>query len=109
MLGNPTYSSNGVSFTIAKSGDSPTLKSTFYIMFGRVSITMKAAPGKGIVSTVVLISDDLDEIDLEWLGVDNGQVQSNYFGKGITGKYDRGGMHPAPNNQGQFTTYTIDW
>lgn len=70
---------------------------------------MKTAPGVGIVSTLVLQSDDLDEIDLEWLGADNANVQSNYFGKGITGKYDRGGTHPAPNNQGQFTTYTIEW
>ena len=78
-------------------------------MFGKVSITMKTAPGAGIVSTVVLQSDDLDEIDLEWLGADNAEVQTNYFGKGITGNYDRGGKSAAPNNQGQFTTYTIEW
>ncbi|KAI1811856.1 glycoside hydrolase family 16 protein [Poronia punctata] len=107
--GNPTYDSNGVSFTVARSGDSPQLISLFYIMFGRVEITMKAAPGAGIVSSLVLESDCLDEIDNEWIGADNDQVQTNYFGKGITGSYNRGQFNPAPNSQGEFITYAVDW
>lgn len=107
--GNPTYDSNGVSFTVAKSGDAPTLTSIFYIMFGKVSLTMKAAPGAGIVSTLVLQSDDLDEIDLEWLGADGTEVQTNYFGKGDVTTYNRGQFNPAANNQNQFITYTIEW
>jgi beta-glucanase (GH16 family) len=107
--GNPTYDSSGVHFTVAKSGDSPTLTSLFYIMFGKVSVTMKCAPGAGIVSTLVLQSDDLDEIDMEWLGADNTEVQTNYFGKGDTSTYDRGAFNPAANNQNQFITYTIEW
>lgn len=108
--GNPSYSkSDGVSFTVAKSGDSPQLTSIFYIMFGRVEIVMKAAPGAGIVSSVVLQSDTLDEIDFEWLGADNTYVQTNFFSKGQTATYDRGQFNPAPNSQGQFIKYTIDW
>lgn len=78
-------------------------------MFGKVSVTMKAAPGAGIVSSLVLQSDDLDEIDMEWLGGDNSEVQTNYFGKGDTSTYDRGAFNPAANNQNQFITYTIEW
>lgn len=107
--GTPTYDSNGVSFTISKSGDSPQLTSKFYIMFGHVEFVVKAAPGVGIVSSAVLQSDDLDEIDWEWLGADNGQVQTNYFGKGQTTSYNRGAFHADPNNQNGFHTYTIDW
>lgn len=107
--GNPSYGSDGASFTVAGSGDSPQLTSKWYIMFGRVEVVLKAAPGAGIVSSFVLQSDDLDEIDWEWLGADNGQVQSNYFGKGITGSYNRGAWHPNPNNQDKFHKYTIDW
>ena len=107
--GNPTYDSNGAAFTIAKSGDSPQLMSNKYIMFGRVEFVIKAAPGVGIVSSAVLQSDALDEIDWEWLGADNAQVQSNYFGKGMTTTYNRGAFHPDPNNQNGFHTYTIDW
>jgi beta-glucanase (GH16 family) len=107
--GNPTYGSDGVQFTIAKSGDSPQLTSKWYIMFGRVDVVLKAAPGVGIVSSVVLQSDDLDEIDWEWLGADPQEVQSNYFGKGITGSYNRGAFHSDPGSQSGFQTYTVDW
>lgn len=107
--GNPTYDSNGASFTVAKSGDSPQLTSKWYIMFGHVEFTIKPAPGVGIVSSAVMQSDDLDEIDWEWLGADNNQVQSNYFGKGQTTTYNRGAFHSVPDNQASFKTYTIDW
>lgn len=107
--GNPTYDSNGVSFTVAKSGDSPQLTSKWYIMFGKVEVSLKAAPGKGIVSSFVMQSDDLDEIDWEWLGADTEQVQSNYFGKGQTTTYNRGAFHADSGNQAGFKTYTIEW
>ena len=107
--GNPTYDSNGASFTVAQSGDSPQLASKWYIMFGHVEYTMRPAPGVGIVSSAVMQSDDLDEIDWEWLGGDDNQVQSNYFGKGQTTTYNRGAFHSDPNNQADFKTYTIDW
>ncbi|KAI9819084.1 MAG: hypothetical protein M1826_001176 [Phylliscum demangeonii] len=107
--GNPTYGPDGVSFTIAKPGDSPQINSNFYIMFGKMEVSMKAAAGAGVVSSVVMQSDDLDEIDWEWLGGDPDNVQSNYFGKGQTTIFNRGGFHSDPNSQTAFRTYTIDW
>ena len=107
--GSPTYGSNGVSLTIAKSGDSPQLTSKWYIMFGHVEVVMQAAPGAGIVSSAVLQSDDLDEIDWEWLGAQPDQVQTNYFGKGQTTTYNRGTFASAPGSQSGTHTYTIDW
>lgn len=70
---------------------------------------MKAAPGAGIVSSLVLQSDDLDEIDMEWLGADGTEVQTNYFGKGDVTTYNRGAFNPAANNQNEFITYTVEW
>ncbi|PHH63010.1 hypothetical protein CDD81_6341 [Ophiocordyceps australis] len=107
--GSPSYGSDGVSFTVAKGGDAPQLNSIFYIMYGRVDVTLKAAPGPGIVSSVVLESDDLDEIDLEWLGANPDEVQSNYFGKGRTTTYNRGRFHRLDGTQTRLVTYTIDW
>lgn len=78
-------------------------------MFGHVEYTIQAAPGTGIVSSAVMQSDCLDEIDLEWLGGDDTQVQSNYFGKGITTTYNRGAYHSAQNNHDGFHTYSVDW
>ena len=46
-----TYGDNGAEFTIAKQGDSPTIQSKFYILFGEVEVWLKAAPGKGVVSS----------------------------------------------------------
>ncbi|KFY01260.1 hypothetical protein V490_01000, partial [Pseudogymnoascus sp. VKM F-3557] len=106
---NPTYEADGVHFTVAAGGQAPQLVSRFYIMFGKVSLTMKAAPGAGIVSSVVLQSDTLDEIDFEWLGAASTEVQSNYFGKGDVTTYNRGAFHETTENQQEFVTYDIEW
>ncbi|KAK4136478.1 glycoside hydrolase family 16 protein [Trichocladium antarcticum] len=107
--GTPTYGQDGAAFAVGRGGDAPQLNSVFYLMFGRVEVTMKAAPGAGIVSSLVLLSDTLDEIDMEWLGADDSEVQTNYFSKGQTTTYNRGQFNPAPNNQAEWTTYIIDW
>lgn len=107
--GTPTYGPDGVTFTVAQPGDAPQLNSIFYIMFGRVELTVKAAPGAGIVTSLVLESDVLDEIDIEWLGADPDELQTNYFGKGQTTTYNRGQFNPAAGSQAGFITYTIDW
>ncbi|KAK3381540.1 glycoside hydrolase family 16 protein [Podospora didyma] len=100
----------GAIFTINKETDAPTISSgNKYIFFGRVDVTVKVAPGAGVVTSFVLQSDDLDEIDWEWLGGDAAQVQTNYFSKGCTQVYDRGGFSPVGNPQDNFITYTINW
>lgn len=106
--GSPTYDSDGVTFTITKQGDAPQLNSLFYIMFGKVEITMKCATGTGIVSSVVLESDDLDEIDMEFLGVRPEEMQAMYFGQGESPD-DALLIVSTPDNQADFVTYTVDW
>jgi len=73
--------STGADFVITKRGDSPTIQSLFYIFFGRVSVIMQAASGTGIVSSIVLQSDDLDEVDWEMIGGNTTFVETNFFGK----------------------------
>lgn len=99
----------GVEFQIASKGDAPTVESDFFIMFGRVELEAQAAEGVGVVSSMVLISDDLDEIDIEWVGGDYTTVQSNYFSKGDTSTYDRGAFHLLKDPQKKFHKYAIDW
>lgn len=106
--GTPTYGSDGVTLTITEEGDAPQLNSVFYIMFGKVEIVMKCANGTGIVSSVVLQSDDLDEIDVEVLGVENEQLQTMYFGQGESAS-DAEVTVSTPDNQANFVTYTVDW
>ena len=105
----PTFDSSGAQFTIARKLDSPTMTSKWYMQFGHYDVVLKASPGVGVVSSLVLQSDDLDEIDFEWLGADDQNVQSNYFGKGNTTVYDRGEFHSNPGAQDGFHTYSVDW
>ena len=78
------YTPQGAIFEIQDDDTSPTIQSLFYIFFGRVETIMQAASGQGIVSSVVLQSDDLDEIDWEFVGSNASSVQSNFYGKGNT-------------------------
>ncbi len=49
--GTIVYGNDGAEFTIAHEGDSPTIQSKFYILFGEVEVWLKAAPGQGVVSS----------------------------------------------------------
>lgn len=44
------------------------MESAWTIFYGKVEVVMKAATGQGIVSSIVLESGVLDEIDWEFLG-----------------------------------------
>ncbi|KAF2638329.1 concanavalin A-like lectin/glucanase [Massarina eburnea CBS 473.64] len=84
---------NGTAFILAKSGDSPSLHSNFYLFFGRMEI-----------------SEDLDEIDWEFLGSNNTHLFTNYYGKGNLTMGDRGYEYPVDESPfDDFHNYTIDW
>ncbi|KAK7223494.1 hypothetical protein V2G26_011497 [Clonostachys chloroleuca] len=103
-----SYEGDGARFRISKEGEGPTLATQKRIFFGRVDVELKSAPGIGIVTSVVLESADLDEVDWEWLGADDYHVQSNYFGKGDTTTYDRVALHNVATPSKTFHTYTIE-
>jgi beta-glucanase (GH16 family) len=104
-----TYDNQGAQFRIASKGQAPTILTNFYFFFGRVDVTMKPAPGQGIISSIVLESDDLDEIDWEFLGGVDNQVQTNFFGKGDTTYYDRMIQYGVESAQEVYHTYSLDW
>ncbi|EEQ32262.1 hypothetical protein McanMca71_005635 [Microsporum canis] len=99
----------GANFTIRRELDSPTLQTFFYIFFGTVEVHLKAATGKGVVSSVVIQSEALDEIDWEWVGSETTRVQTNYFGKGNTTSYDRGKNFDVDGPMDTFHNYTVNW
>jgi beta-glucanase (GH16 family) len=104
-----SYDGEGALFSIEKETNAPTMATHKRIFFGRVDVELVAAAGQGIVTSVVFESADLDEIDWEWVGGDNEQVQTNYFGKGDTTTYDRGAYHPVSDPLGTVHKYSIDW
>ena len=58
-----TYGTDGAEFIMTSEGLASTIISNNYIFFGKTEIIMKAANGTGVVSSFVMESDDLDEID----------------------------------------------
>lgn len=107
--GKLTYTPEGALFTVAKQGDSPTIQTEGYLHFGYVEVKVKAAPGQGIVSSIVVQSEDLDEIDWEFIGGVPNEVQLNYFGKGNTTDYTRGSKTILPGSHEQIHTYALNW
>ncbi|KAF2102643.1 hypothetical protein NA57DRAFT_32553, partial [Rhizodiscina lignyota] len=107
--GSVSFDSSGAEFVINKEGDAPTIQTDFYIFYGYLEVKMRAATGTGIVSSIVMLSDVNDEIDWEFTGGDTTQTQTNYFGKGYTGTYDRAVWFPVASPQTQFHTYAVNW
>lgn len=103
------YTAQGAEFTISQPKQAPTIETDFYFFFGRLDVEMRAAPGRGIVSSIVLESDTLDEVDWEFVGGDRSHVQTNYFGKGNTTTYDRVTYVPVEDPMEEFHTYSLDW
>ena len=106
--GTIDYADDGAEFTINAKGDSPTVKSRFYIFFGQLEVIMKAASGKGVVSSIVILSDALDEIDWEWIGGNSTHVQTNYFAKGAA-DFKNAIWAPVDNPQDNWHNYTVNW
>ncbi|KAL4919188.1 concanavalin A-like lectin/glucanase domain-containing protein [Aspergillus aurantiobrunneus] len=107
--GSVTSTSLGAEFTINEQGDAPTIETDFYIFFGYLEVVMRAANGTGIVSTAILESDDLDEVDWEQVSTFNNQIQTNYFGKGNTTSYDRATTVSVSSPTETFHRYGIRW
>jgi hypothetical protein len=107
--GSVSFNSNGANFVINKEGDAPTIQTSGYFFFGYCEVKMIAASGTGIVSSIVMESDDLDEVDWEFLGGDTTQTQTNYFGKGDTTSYDRAIFYPVSSPQTTQHSYAVNW
>ncbi|CAJ2504574.1 Uu.00g119680.m01.CDS01 [Anthostomella pinea] len=99
----------GAAFTISEKGDSPTLISNFYFFWGRTEVWLKAAPGQGIISSIVWSSDVLDEVDWEFLGGNTTHASSNYFGKGLQDFHNAGYHLVNGSTQGDYHNYTSVW
>ena len=110
--GGMSWNQAGAQFQINAEGMAPEIQSTFYIMFGEVTVQMQAALGTGIISSIVLESDDLDEVDWEFMGGNSTHVETNYFGKGNTTSFDRAIYYPLPDGSSPQTSwhnYTTNW
>lgn len=85
------------------------LSSPFYIQYGTISVKLRMSSGSGIVTSFILMADDKDEIDYEWLGIREDQVQTNYYFNGIL-DHTRGQVHTLQKNlASEYHVYTITY
>lgn len=105
------FGEDGMELTIKNKFENPALTSSFYIMYGKVEAEIKGAFGSGIVSSLYLQSDDLDEIDIaEILGGDPFNYQTNYFIKGNVTTYDRERCHKLQISPlKEYYKYGVKW
>ena len=78
---------NAVILTLSEDGQSSSgtlLASTHYVWYGKITASMKTSRGQGVVSAFILLSDNKDEIDFEFIGTNLTTAQSNYYFQGIT-------------------------
>ena len=103
-----SFGPNGAELTFAKRFDAPLIRTNFYFFFGSIEYVVQGAPGKGIVSSMVLLSDDLDEVDWEMTGTGGSQIETNYYGKGIP-DYNNYQYVNVTSPQTEFHTYGVQW
>ncbi|KAF1837105.1 hypothetical protein BDW02DRAFT_519554 [Decorospora gaudefroyi] len=96
--------------TMAKGTVGTLLASTHYVWYGKICSRLSTAQGAGVVTAFILMSDVKDEIDFEWVGVDTGHVQSNFYSQGVT-VYTNGENLTVPNGNTveEMHHYCLDW
>lgn len=105
------FHGNGTEFSMLKRFDNPRLTSSEYILYGKVEADIMGAPGRGIISSFYLQSDDLDEIDIaEVFGENQIVYQTNFFLKGDVGTYGEGNYHTINSSTTKtFHRYGVRW
>lgn len=109
-MGEITYNSaTGAAFTVSKKGEAPTIQTNFYFFFGRTEVWLKVAPGAGIISSIVWLSDILDEVDWEFFGTNTTHAETNWFGRGEP-DFTNAIYHPMSSSPiDDYHNYTTTW
>ena len=82
--GTPLVYNDNVLLTMPQNSVGTLLASTTYVWYGKVSATFKTSHDAGVVTAFILLSDVLDEIDYEFVGVELDTAQTNFYSQGVT-------------------------
>ncbi|GLA11519.1 hypothetical protein AnigIFM62618_005485 [Aspergillus niger] len=81
-----------------------------YIWYGKISAKIKSSRTQGVVTGFILMSDDFDEIDLEWVGYNLSSAQTNFYFQGVENYTNEVNAAVSTGNTfDEWHTYTIDW
>ncbi|KAL9098849.1 MAG: hypothetical protein Q9163_005562 [Psora crenata] len=105
---------DSVILTLSEEGQSSSgtlLASTTYVWYGKITAQMKSSRGAGVVSAFILLSNNKDEIDFEFVGADLSAAQSNFYFQGITDSDDNGQNISMGDSDtfSEYHSYEIDW
>lgn len=86
------------------------ISSNEYFQYGTVEVEMMMAKGENVVTAIVLLADNKDEIDYEFVGKDTSIIQSNLYYKGEP-IYETNAEYHNTNLDltTSFNNYTIVW
>ncbi|KAF2755242.1 hypothetical protein EJ05DRAFT_540693 [Pseudovirgaria hyperparasitica] len=108
--GKPAIYNKGLLMTMAQDTVGTLLATTHYVWYGKISAKMTTSQGRGVVTAFIMMSDVKDEIDFEFIGVDLGKAQSNYYHQGVTVYTNSANLTVSNGNTvEQEHEYTIDW
>lgn len=98
----------GLQLSVSKSSPANTLVLYFYIMYGRVEVDMRAARGRGVVSSVYLESDQHDTISIEnAFGGNNTYYETSYLVKGETSAAESNFLGGVSSSS--YHRYGVEW
>ncbi|KAI0644293.1 concanavalin A-like lectin/glucanase [Trametes meyenii] len=99
-----------------KVAEGATINSTFTLLHGKVTYTLRGPAVPGVVTAAILIADERDEIDVELVGGDPQHWQTNIFAPAPHDDSPLYGVFSglesyakAPKVVSEMHSYTIDW
>lgn len=85
------------------------ISATKSFLYGRSTVKMKTARGRGVVTAIVLLSAVGDEIDFEFIGGELLHTQSNYYHQGELNHTRMVKLPVASDSFANTHIYEVDW
>ncbi|KAJ3118102.1 hypothetical protein HDU96_003870 [Phlyctochytrium bullatum] len=105
--GSGPYTRSNISDATDQYGGDLVMTSTTYLNYGRFTARIRAGEGNGVVTSLISMSDDKDEIDWEFTRGDS-RAESNTFSKGVFNSKVQ--VHEVGNaTSANFHIYGITW
>ena len=79
------------------------------ILYGEITARIKIPMGSNVVSSFILMAENGDEIDFEFVGKDSNIIQTNYFYRGEQLFNVNARMYATKNLALSYNTFTIEW
>lgn len=116
-VSSPGTNGSSIKVTLGKQGSGAqvtgvgaVLSSNFYIKPPvQIDAQLQMAPGTGLITSMITMSDDHDEIDVELLGKATKEMQSNYYWQGVL-DYTHGKTFNSPADLStSLRNYSMVW